>query len=354
MQNNTAQKDIGDIKDFLNKVTGSLKQRVEEELGSGYVRLHVTEAEKRQARHDIQWVEDIVVEILRNSRDAGANNIFLGSKKDAAGFRQIIIIDDGKGIPERFYQKIFEPRVTSKLDTLTIDDYGIHGRGMALYSIKCNTAQASVVWSAAGRGTVFYYLVDTNISRERKDQSTFPSIKVQEGRRRVIGGPHNIARCITEFALSYPNIKLFFGNPAEIVSTMYHLALSENDKLSPWSELVHIKNHNKFMEHISDRFNINLSERNSQRILQGEIPPVSPIIIRRKKIKPSLVVSEKKMDTSFKLGFNTFELAEMAKQIESIVKPFSRRYALSTMGKPSVYINNNQLTFKIFFKRDLL
>lgn len=355
MRNNVSRENFTDIKDFLKDITGSpLKQRIEETFGGGYVRLHVTEAEKRQARHDIQWVEDIVIELLRNSKDANAENIFLATKKDANGARQLFVIDDGDGIPKQLQQKIFEPRVTSKLNTLVFDNYGIHGRGMALYSVESNTLDSKIVWSEPGKGTAFYCLVDTNILKERKDQSTFPAIKVEEGRRRVVAGPHNIIRAATEFALYYPNAKIFFGSPSEIVSTIYHISLSGKDSRSPWPSLATLTNHNKFMEHVNSQFNIRLSERNAYRILQGDIPPVSPIVIRRKRAKPSLVVLNKKHDIAIKLGFDNFELAEISRQIEKIVKPYAKKYALEIMDKPDAYINSNQLNFKIFFTRSTL
>ena len=57
---------------FVASMGGERNLRVEENLGEGYVRLRVAEAERRQAKHDIRCVEDIVIEMLRNSRDAGA------------------------------------------------------------------------------------------------------------------------------------------------------------------------------------------------------------------------------------------------------------------------------------------
>ena len=40
------------------------------------------EAERRQAKHDIQHVEDIVIEMLRNARDAGADKVYLATTKE--------------------------------------------------------------------------------------------------------------------------------------------------------------------------------------------------------------------------------------------------------------------------------
>ena len=75
MQNNT------DISRLLSKLKIKDSLNIEEDLGNGYVRLKISEADRRQALQDIGCVEDIVVELLRNSRDAKSCNIFIGTKK---------------------------------------------------------------------------------------------------------------------------------------------------------------------------------------------------------------------------------------------------------------------------------
>ena len=62
---------------FIEEVCGDSHLRVEDDLGDGFVRLRIAEAERRQARHDIRSTEDIVIEMLRNARDAGARSIFV-------------------------------------------------------------------------------------------------------------------------------------------------------------------------------------------------------------------------------------------------------------------------------------
>ena len=70
-----------DLADFVASHGGEGSLRVEENLGGGYVRLRVAEAERRQAKQDIRCVEDVVVEMLRNSRDAGARRIFVATAR---------------------------------------------------------------------------------------------------------------------------------------------------------------------------------------------------------------------------------------------------------------------------------
>ena len=46
------------------------------------MRLRVAEAERRQAKHDIRCIEDVVIEMLRNARDAGARHIYVASSRE--------------------------------------------------------------------------------------------------------------------------------------------------------------------------------------------------------------------------------------------------------------------------------
>ena len=74
MQNNS------DINKFLSELGIKDEINIEQNLGDGFVKLKVSEAERRQALQDIKCVEDIVIELLRNSRDASSSNIFIGTK----------------------------------------------------------------------------------------------------------------------------------------------------------------------------------------------------------------------------------------------------------------------------------
>ncbi len=51
--------------DFVASMGGERSLRVEENYGDGFVRLRVAEAERRQAKHDIRCIEDVVIEMPR-------------------------------------------------------------------------------------------------------------------------------------------------------------------------------------------------------------------------------------------------------------------------------------------------
>ena len=104
--------DANELISFIASMSGEGNLRVEENLGEGYVRLRVSEAERRQAKHDIQHVEDIVIEMLRNARDAGADKVYLATTKED-GVRTLVFLDNGSGVPQDMQERIFDARVTS-------------------------------------------------------------------------------------------------------------------------------------------------------------------------------------------------------------------------------------------------
>ena len=163
-----------DYNKFFTDLNIAEQLKVEEDLGSGYVKLKISESERRQALQDIKCVEDIVVELLRNSRDAGSKNIFIATKKTEQKRRLIYCIDDGRGIPQKFHNLIFQSRVTSKLEDGAKDFYGFHGRGMALFSIKLNVEDIRIIYSDLKKGTSMLVDVDLEKIPEKKDQSALP------------------------------------------------------------------------------------------------------------------------------------------------------------------------------------
>ena len=152
------------LADFIEAAGSGSKLRVEADLGDGFYRLRTDEAERRQAAQDIRSSEDAVIEMLRNARDAHARNAFVATAREGSK-RLITIIDDGDGIPPAMHELVFEPRVTSKLDTMSFDRWGVHGRGMALFSIASNADSARV--AASDRSLGASIAVETDLRRFR-------------------------------------------------------------------------------------------------------------------------------------------------------------------------------------------
>ena len=280
-------RDGEDLLAFVRKFTDSDTFTVEEELGHGYVRLKVTEAERRQALQDIRCVEDVVKELVRNARDAGATHIFVTFQKEKGRWRNINVLDNGRGIPAILHRKIFEARVTSKVQDVVKDYFGVHGRGMALFSIKQVAEDIHLVHSEENHGTIIHARIDTTKLPEKKDQSTFPRLETgEEGEMAIAGGPRNVPRVLTEFALSSDALNIFLGSNAEILATLYHhsaelrrsWASGEGSVSRPlWFELGSIKEGRMLHDFCSSRLGLAVSERNSFRILELEIQPLMSI-----------------------------------------------------------------------------
>lgn len=282
----TAQ--MQDLEEFIDEASQGRLLRIEDDLGGGFVRLRISEAQRRQARQDIRCVEDAVIELLRNARDAHARSIFLATSK-SGDTRSVVVLDDGDGVPEDMVERIFEPRVTSKLDTLCEDDWGVHGRGMALYSIRENAVDAHVAASVAGQGSSFRVMFQIGDIAERKDQSTLPALEgcARDGWK-LGPGPRNIARAAAEFALSVrERCRVYFGSPVEIAATLF--AYGRRYAQSPLSSvekrcLIAPAKRLSFCTDASDfaacayELGLDVSQRSAYRIMQGEVAPLEPLL----------------------------------------------------------------------------
>ena len=126
------------------------------------------------------------------------------------------------------HERVFEPRVTSKLDTMHLDKWGVHGRGMALYSIAVNAETARVAASDAGLGS----------SLHRGDR---PGTRGGEGRpvqlsrlrahrrgdRGRAGAEEHSAHRACEFALECRrDCTVYLGSVTDVVATLYAFGLS--------------------------------------------------------------------------------------------------------------------------------
>lgn len=349
--------DSQDLISFISSMSGEGNLRVEENLGEGYVRLRVSEAERRQAKHDIQHVEDVVIEMLRNARDAGASTIYVATQKEA-GVRTLVFLDDGCGVPADMQERIFDARVTSKLESMKMDRWGVHGRGMALFSIRQNVESASVVTSGEGLGSVFAVEVDTERLGERADQSTWPqAVKNEDGVYVCAKGPHNIVRTTCEFALEERSgCDVFFGTPTEVAATMYQRALSRVDTVkllfvddektvSVCDRLAFAADALDFMR-ISESLGLGLSERTAHRIIAGQIDALRPVAARLLRTRDSSSVSREIDLVKDRRGLRIAkeDLAEFSRSIEKDFSQLAERYYLNLAGDPKIRVSKDRIT----------
>lgn len=353
---------VDDLLSFVQKASEGLVPKIEEDLGSGFVRLHVSEAEKRQARQDIRCVEDAVREALRNSRDAGAKSILVAMSKIDPSFRKITVIDDGSGIPEKFHKSIFESRITSRLSTINEDAYGVHGRGMALFSISQRAKSYEVINSVAGAGSVIEIVFDLFEIKERSDQSSTPRVIVSGGKRKLGRGPHNVKRVLMQFALDHPELLIYLGSPSEVLSTLVAFSTEResrpplftdgNRELSVWKSGIHLSSPRDLMKFAEEKAGLETSLRNCQRIISGELPPLIPLISAnvqsgKKAVAPRLSRLFKSEPLAARIS--DADVDELREKSGRLVSQIGQKYFLEILGKPLVRRSGDsiQLTFNL-------
>lgn len=344
-----------DLIDFVSAVSGDAFLKVEENLGDGFVRLKVSEAERRQAKHDIRSAEDIIVELLRNARDAHAQRIFVGTHREGES-RSFVVVDDGVGVPDTLKDLVFEPRVTSKLDTMVMDRWGVHGRGMALFSIKSNTSEARIAATASHKGTSVVVTAPEKLLPERSDQSTWPTVERDEAGMLHVGrGPHNIVRRVVEFALEHPGIDVFIGSPVEVLSTLVMLARFEIDeadllfceetqRLPVWQRPGAASDAADLTE-AAEAIGIAVSERTAHRILGGEINPLRPVLAV---VSPTSGRSSDNGKTDIYrdqrgLKIHHSDLQAFRRDLEQAFDALAERYYLHLRCEPKVTVGRDEI-----------
>ena len=340
--------------DFVTTVSGDTFLKVEESLGDGFVRLRIAEAERRQAKHDIRSVEDVIVELLRNSRDAHAQRIFVASSKEG-DLRTITIIDDGVGVPRHLHEAIFEPRVTSKLETMVMDRWGVHGRGMALFSVRSNVSVARIASSDTHKGTAMTIVVDTAELSERADQSTWPVVeKDDSGNLRVARGPHNIIRRVVEFACEHPELEVYLGSPTEVLSTLHDGARSHLDtaelmfcedlsRMTVWHRPAACSDAAELV-HVAAELGLPISERTAHRIIGDELSGLEPVLTEIHAENDLPVANEPDIYRDRRsLRIHHSDLASFKHELEQAFDHLAERYYLNLRGEPKISIGADEI-----------
>lgn len=349
---------------FVTSVSGEAYLKVEETLGDGYVRLRVSEAERRQAKHDIRSVEDIIVELLRNSRDAHARRIFVATAREGEQ-RFITLVDDGVGVPVAMHERIFEPRVTSKLETMVMDQWGVHGRGMALFSIRSNAAEARIAASDTHKGAALVVITDSADLTERADQSTWPVIERDDrGELKVARGPHNIVRRIVEFAVEHPGIDVYCGTPTEVLSTLSALGRKGKDA----SSLLFCDNVEKLpicdraaaaadageLVDIAESLGLHISERTAHRVLGRELPVLEPVlsIVSGSSESPESPGTPDIYRDRRGLKLHHADIAEFRRELEAAFDLIAERYYLHLKCEPKITVGKEDIRVRFEVEKE--
>lgn len=335
-------KPSSNLTDFVSLLGGGDGLRVEENLGEGFVRLRVSEAERRQAKHDIRCVEDAVIELLRNARDAGARHILVGTSREG-DLRTTVVIDDGVGIPEDMQGHVFEARVTSKLETMRTDRWGVHGRGMALFSIKENAVTAEVTESGVGCGTAMRVVTDATALTERADQSTWPTVRRSEGVLRIVNGPHNIPRTCCEFALEEPGCRIYFGSPSEVVATARARAHQTPGHPRVTDALVQAPDATA-LRRASACLGIAMSDRTAYRIMSGEIRPLRNVRLVLESRLGERELPKTAADDHVHPHISHEDRDEFSQALADDFSTLGDKYYLDLVGSPRIRVGDGRIT----------
>jgi hypothetical protein len=344
--------------EFVSAVSGDQYVKVEETLGDGFVRLKVSEAERRQAKHDIRSFEDVVVELMRNSRDAHTRRVYIANSREG-DVRTLTVIDDGVGVPASMHERIFEPRVTSKLETMVMDRWGVHGRGMALFSVRSNVASAALAASEAHKGSSVVIVADTSKLPEKADQSKWPAVErdPETGRLTISTGPHNIVRRVVEFAVEHPDLEIYIGTPTEVVASIVAHAKGRLDArqllfcddprdLPVWLRPAVAADAAELVALCSD-IGLAISERTAHRVLGGELEPLDSVLAC---VAPAPTTSEPRRPDIYRdrrgLHIDPSDTREFRRKL------VAERYYLHLSGEPKVTVGRDSITVRFPVEKD--
>jgi hypothetical protein len=350
--------------DFVSSVSGDQYVKVEETLGDGFVRLKVSEAERRQAKHDVRALEDVVVELLRNSRDAHARRIYVANSREG-DLRTLTVIDDGIGVPPAMHERIFEPRVTSKLETMVMDRWGVHGRGMALFSVRSNVESARLAASGPHKGSSLVVVSDTTKLPEKADQSKWPSVErdPETGRLTVATGPHNIVRRVVEFAVEHPDLEVYLGTPTEIVASIVAHARGRLDarqllfcddpqELPVWLRPA-VAGDAAELVAVSAGIGLVISERTAHRVLGGELDPLDSVL---ECVAPTPEQPDPRRPDIYRdrrgLRMDRSDTREFQRRLEEAFDLVAERYYLHLSAEPKVTVGRDSITVRFPVEKD--
>ncbi len=223
------------------------------DLGSGFARLMGPEGARRNPS-PLRYVEDALLELLRNSREAGASNIYVASTLKSRRYRTLTVIDDGRGIPETHTALIFEPGVTSRhLQPLYDPDDPNdtpHGAGLALYHIK-NVAIGAEVLSPSSPTSI----------KASFDTRSLPERALQSASR---PSRSNLHATLQNFAQA-PRPKLYLGSPARVLATLLH------------NHIIQVSGSASGLRDVAIGLGLEISLRTAQRVFRGDMEPAGAV-----------------------------------------------------------------------------
>jgi hypothetical protein len=226
------------------------------DLGAGFARLTGVEGARRGPSR-IAHVEDALLELARNARDAGAAHIYVASTLRDRRYRTLTVIDDGHGIPESHRDLILQPGVTTRhLNPVSEPgDQVVHGAGLSLYQIESHAVETRVLSTSSP--TSIQVTFDTDTIPERALQST---TRPSNSNLRA-----TLERFTAKSNIQTLRLHSYYGPPARILATLLHHRIIQNHR------------HSVGLREAALGLGLGVSVRSVQRILRGEVRPVEEV-----------------------------------------------------------------------------
>ncbi len=223
------------------------------DLGAGFALLTGAEGTRRGPSR-IACVEDALLQLLRNARDAGAENVYVASTLKQRRYRTLIVLDDGHGIPNSHRDLIFEAGVTTRHLNPVLDPEGSHdaphGAGLSLYHIKNAAVEARV--QSTSHPTSIKVTFDTRALPERSLQSNSRPSRT------------NLLATLQSFAAA-SRLDLYYASPSRILATLL------NNHIIPRTMTA------AALYEEAGRLGLEVSQRTARRVWRAEIAPTAAV-----------------------------------------------------------------------------
>ncbi|MGZ5551967.1 MAG: hypothetical protein ACXWE7_14390 [Nitrososphaeraceae archaeon] len=212
-----------------------------------------------------------------------------------------------------------------------------------------------------------------------------PQLIENGGQSHLAGGVNNIIKVILEFALQNNDINFYYGTPSQIIATMRQLSFKKNNqkdypKFNYWDKFYNFIMENKIgitsfpsiadnyniLDEISKKiFNMDISQRNLQRIIYNEINALEPInsnLINDKFLnndKEDSIAVEKKSGKKLQLydelklanRFKDEEIRCIIKTLEEIIIKYGSKHLVTLDSNIEFKKANNTINLTINLKQ---